>query len=269
MSGALDYIKTRREMLSKQPSQDTFNILIYGDYGTGKSTILSTCRLPIYVYSFDPGGTKLKALQHLRDEGLAVLDTVYEDEDNKKPKAFRAFDKTHEEMKKAGAYELFGTVAIDSLTTFHAAVMNFILQRENRPSTIPQIQDYLILQTLLGQMFREFCNLPCDFILTGHLTTDKDEVTGRMITSLLVPGQNSVKVPVLFDEVLLTNVEMDAKKNPTYSVRLVGDAKYKTSTRQFSGEGFLPYEEPNIMALRAKAGKAVEHKQPLPKETVA
>lgn len=268
MSGALDFIRTRREAIAKQASQNTFNILVYGDYGTGKSTVLSTCRLPIYVYSFDPGGTKLKALRDLQDAGLAVLDTVYEQEDMKKPTAFKAFDTTHEGMKRSGAYESFGTVAIDSLTTFHMAVMNFILQRENRAGTTPQIQDYLLLQNLLGQTFREFCNLPCDFVLTGHLTTDKDEVTGRMITSLLVPGQNSTKVPVLFDEVLLTNVEMDSKKQPVYSVRLVGDAKYKTSTRQFSGEGFLPYEVPNIMALRAKAGKSVEHLQPLPKEIV-
>lgn len=263
MSSSLDWLKTRREALCKASAQDSFNILVYGDYGTGKSTLLSTCRLPLYVFSFDPGGTKLPALQKLRDEGLAILDTDYENENAKKPTVFKAFDKTLTEMKNAKAFENIGTVAIDSLTTFSDAVMNFILDRDHRAGTVPQIQDYYVLQSLLGQVVRELCNLPCDFILTGHISTDKDEVTGRMITSLLVPGKNSQKIPVLFDEVLISTLEMDAKKNPVYSVRLVGDAKYKTSTRQFSGDQFSPYESPDIMALRAKAGKPVEHLQPI------
>lgn len=263
---ALEFIKSRREDLVKLSTQETFNILLYGGYGTGKSSTLATARLPIYIFSFDPGGTKLKVLQDLKAKGYAILDTEYEDEDAKNPKAFRAFDSTFQEMKKANAFKLFGTVAIDSLTLFVDAAMNFILQKEGRKGQTPQIQDYYVLQNLLGQVFREFCNLPCDFILTGHITTDKDDVTGRMITSLLVPGKNAQRIPVLFDEVILTEMSQDAKKNTIYQVRLVGDQKYRTSTRQFSGDSFSPYEDPDIMALRAKAGKKVEHLEPLPKE---
>jgi len=257
---SLDFLRTRRDELATRVSgQKTFNILAYGYVGTGKTSLIATARRPIYIYSFDPGGTKLKVLDNLVDSGDAVLDTEYEIEDIKSPSAMRNFDNTHSKMKSNNAYAALGTVAIDSLTMMADAAMNFILKREGRPGTVPQIQDYLVQQTMLAQIFREFCSLPCDFILTGHIDTMRDEVTGKIITSLLVPGKLSTKVPALFDEVLITELTMDAKKNPVYSVRLVGDAKYKTSTRRFSGEGFEPYEIPDIMRLREKAGYPAEH----------
>ena len=264
MSGSLDFLRSRRKELNAgKPAQESFNILLYGPVGTGKSTILSTCRQPVYIASFDPGGTKLPVLEQMEKDGLAFLDTEYELEDMKRPKALAAFEKTYDKMEREGVFDSIGTFAIDSLTTFGDALMNYILKRENRAGTTPQIQDYLVQQTMLQQMFRKMCALPCDFVVTGHISTDKDEVTGRMVTSLLIPGKAAAKVPVLFDEVLISTVEMDSKRQPSFSVRLVGDAKYKTSTRRFSGKNFEPFEKPDIMELRAKAGKPAKHLEPL------
>ncbi len=259
-SGSLAYLKNRRESLKGERSvQDSLNVLLYGDYGTGKTHFLSTCRRPIYIFSFDPGGTKIRPLQEMERKGVAILDTAYEAEDSKRPSAFAAFDRTHNEMKSNDAYSVIGTVAIDSLTTFCDAAMNFILKKEGRAGGHPQIQDYFVLQNLLSQVFREFCNLPCDFVLTGHVDTMKDDVSGKIITSLMIPGKNATKVPVLFDEVLMTWLDVDSKKNINYKLRLKGDSKFKTSARAFSGPEFEIYEEPNMMELRKKANKSVEH----------
>jgi ABC-type phosphate transport system ATPase subunit len=38
--------------------QQTLNALICGDSGSGKTSLLRTCRRPILVHSFDPGGNK-------------------------------------------------------------------------------------------------------------------------------------------------------------------------------------------------------------------
>lgn len=264
MSTSLDYLRTRREELTKtNAAQKSFNIVAYGYVGSGKSHLLSTARQPVYVFSFDPGGTKVPALEALALDGRAILDTTYEDEDAKNPTALTLFDKTVTAMDKADAWKDIGTVCIDSLTLMADASMNYILKKEGRPGTTPQIQDYMVQQTQLTQIFRKFCNLPCDFILTGHIDTMKDEVSGRVITSLLVAGKLSTKIPALFDEVLITNLEMDAKKNPVYTVRLVGDNKYKTSTRRFSGDSFEVYEKPDIMHLRTLAGYPVEHLNPI------
>ena len=262
--GSLNFLRSRRTELNKnKPAQDSFNILLYGPVGTGKSSILATCRQPVYIASFDPGGTKLPVLEQMQAEGKAFLDTDYEAEDIKRPRAMAAFEKTYDKMEKEGVFSSLGTFAIDSLTTFGDALMNYITKREGRAGTTPQIQDYLVQQTMLQQMFRKMCALPCDFVVTGHISTDKDEVTGRMVTSLLIPGKAAAKVPVLFDEVLISNVEMDSKKIPTYTIRLVGDAKYKTSTRRFSGDKFEAFEKPDIMRLRDLAGKPATHLEPL------
>lgn len=264
MPKPLDFLRSRRTELTKlKPAQDSFNILIYGYVGTGKSTILSTCRLPIYVISFDPGGTKVPSLRALEAEGNAVLDTICETEDVTNPKAMVKFDKLIDDMEKADVFNSIGTIAIDSLTTFADAAMNYILQRAGRKNTTPQIQDYLVQQVLLQQVCKRLCNAPCDFVLTGHIDTMKDEVSGRTITSLLVPGKASIKIPVLFDEVLLTNLGSDTKKKPVYTVRLVGDQKYKASTRRFSGGKFETYEIPDIMRLRSLAGDSAKHLNPL------
>ena len=259
-----DWLKSRRAaLLGSRPAQESFNILVYGPIGTGKSSLIVTCRQPIYVFSFDPGGTKLAAMEKLESEGRAILDTQYEVEDMKHPTAFAAFDRTCDEMDKAGAWPSIGTVAVDSLTTLCDATMNFILKKEGRAGQTPQIQDYLILQTMLGQVVRRLSALPCDFVLTGHINVIQDQLTSRIMTALAIPGRNPEKIPVLFDEVLYSDVTVDAKKNVTYRLQLQGDGKHRTSTRRFSGDNFESYEVPDVMALRAKAGKAVDHLPPI------
>ena len=63
-----------RQMYADSASQFS-NFLIYGDFGTGKTQILSTCPKPVFIDSFDPGGTKTAALQPLIDKGDVIVDT--------------------------------------------------------------------------------------------------------------------------------------------------------------------------------------------------
>ena len=39
------------------PSQTKAHVLLHGDKGIGKTTILKTAPKPILIFSFDPGGT--------------------------------------------------------------------------------------------------------------------------------------------------------------------------------------------------------------------
>jgi len=70
---------------------NSFNALIYGAMGTGKTNIARTCRKPVLIHSFDPGGTKT-----VRDEvekGTVYVDNRFENEDAMNPTAFAAWDK--------------------------------------------------------------------------------------------------------------------------------------------------------------------------------
>lgn len=263
MSTVSEFLTSRRaELDALRPAQDSLNILVYGDSGTGKTHLLSTARQPVYIMSFDPGGTKLHCLQDMARKGQAVLDTTYEKEDMTKPSAFKAFETNINAMDKAKVWDSIGTLAIDSFSMLSEVSMNYVVQKEGRAGQGAQLQDYKLQQHLMQQVLRQCCNLPCDFILTGHIDTMRDEVTGRIITSLLTYGKNAIKVPILFDEVLLTSVDVKDGK-PVYNVRLIGDAKYKASTRAFAGPSFSQFETPDIMALRQKAGRAVKHLDPI------
>jgi hypothetical protein len=74
----------------------SFNALIYGSMGSGKTNITRTCRGPVLIHSFDPGGTKT-----VRDEiekGKIYADTRFEIEDPFKPTAFVLWDKTYHRL---------------------------------------------------------------------------------------------------------------------------------------------------------------------------
>lgn len=252
-----DFLLNKRVELAGRTtaSQEKVNILLYGNYGTGKSTILSTCRLPIYICSFDPGGTRLKALERLRDDGYAILDTSFEGDIAKSPHALKTLESTLNEMDKAKAFDSLGTLAIDSLTTFSDAVMNEILSMRNRPGGHPQIQDYGDLWTIIRNIVVKCLALPCDFVMTAHVTTAQDEVDGKIYTNLMTLGQSAQKLPTYFDELLLAEVQKGK-----HVIRCKSDGKFKTSTRRFGGEEFETFEEPDIMALRQKAGLTQSHK---------
>jgi hypothetical protein len=229
------------------------NFLIYGDMGTGKSYLLRTARKPVLVYLFDPGG--LKALNSLIASG-DIFVRLYEYEDSHHPTLFRQFEKDFEEDQKKGVHAAMGTVAIDSLTTMGDAVMNAVLAKSSRAGQVPQLQDYFLLQQTLRDVCKECCNLSADFVLTGHVGTDKDEISGKILTSLMVSGKSSVKLPILFDEVYVTQrtqVMKGTNKVDEYKLLTSSTNLFKARTR-IGSEKFAQLEDPDLKALRKKAG---------------
>ena len=47
----------------KESASSWVNILAYGDFGTGKTSVAATCPTPVFIDSFDPGGTKTAVLK--------------------------------------------------------------------------------------------------------------------------------------------------------------------------------------------------------------
>ena len=245
------------EVYYNSTKKDKVNWLIYGDYGTGKTTLLTTAIRPIYVFSFDPGGcTVLEDMP----PGSAVLDTAYEIENRKHPSAFSKWETTYQKLKQSDAFSRCGTVVIDSLTNFGEALMNHIIAKAGRPDTTPQIQDYYTLQAALRDIISDCTNLPCDFILTAHIGTDKDQLTGRLIADILIPGKAAPKfIPLQFSEVLVTLVTDGPNKKPHYGLLTAPQSYFKARTRIGRGGKFELVEEPDLCALRAKAGKPITH----------
>lgn len=240
-----------QKMYAQSAQQDAFRALIYGPMGSGKTNVLRTCRLPVLVHSFDPGGTKT-----IRDEikdGKIFADTRYEVEDAKNPTAFKAWDAEYHRLKQGGIFNQVGTFALDSATTWSQAAMNVTLKVAGRAGGTPQQNDYLPTMVMLEAAIKDMCGLPCDIVLIAHEDVDKDEATGRMMVGPGFIGKLKQRIPILFDEIYCaTTKEVPTGVNYTFLTRSTG--LYKARTRLGKGGLFDTYERQDIKYLLNKAG---------------
>jgi hypothetical protein len=235
----------------------SFNALIYGEMGTGKTNCLKTARGPILIHSFDPGGTTT-----LRDEiaeGKVFADTRFEVEDGLNPTAFKNWDDEYHRLKKGGVFDKIGTYVIDSATTWSGAAMNVTLKKAGRPNSTPQQNDYLPTMILLENAIKDITTLPCDIILICHADSDKDEASGKLFVGPLFIGKLKYRIPILFDEIYYAcTKESSAGVSYFFLTRATG--LYKARTRLGKGGIFETYEEQNIKGLLKKAGYSTEDK---------
>jgi len=232
-------------------------VLVYGDFGTGKTTLLTTAPKPIWVHSFDPGGTTTAALQPLIESGDLIV-TDFSGDSYLSPTKFREWEAEFKQLRADKSFQHFGTFVIDSLTKWADAMMFAIVQKGGfKNDGIPQPRDYLIQQMTAVDYLGLLCDIPCNFICTGHIGLTKDEVTGKLETGLLLAGQLSNKVPLVFDEKWLTRVE--GKQDVRYVLQTRNDGYYKAETRMGGGK-FERFEEPHFRKLLKKAGRDVAAK---------
>ena len=244
-------------MYISKAQNSSFNAIVYGDIGTGKTNILRTCRTPVLLHSFDPGGSK--TIRDCIEKGDVIADTRFEAEDAKKPSAYRTWEEEFDRLRNTDFFKSIGTYVIDSATTWSDAMMNEILKKSGRSGQIPQIQDYLVQQNTIRDTMKLFTNLPCDCILTGHISMDKDEVTGRMLSTIMIAGKASIKMPLLFDEIYVA-ISKATSKGVEYSLLTRNDGVYKARTRIGRNNVLEAYEEPNIKGILAKVGMPNENK---------
>lgn len=242
-------------MYKESAGARSFNALIYGDLGTGKTNILKTARLPVFVHSFDKGGTK--TLEDEINEGKVLVDSRGEDEDSKKPSAYRDWEKDFNEKKKIGFFDNIGTYSLDSITSWGEAVLNAVMKSEGRAGGVPILRDWMIQMYVMRDAIKLINSLPCDCILIGHLDSEKDEVTGKLVTGPMVTGKLKARLPLLFDEIYVT-LSKETSKGIEYSLLTRNSGFYKARTRLGRGGKFDTYEVQDIKALLKKADMLID-----------
>lgn len=257
-------IEKLQKMYAEDPRQKSFNLLLCGELGSGKTYIFRTCRLPVHVDSFDPGGTK--CLKPEIDAGKIVVDSRYESEDPSDPKMFQLWkDKTRWRIRE-GYFANFGTYCIDSATSWQEAIMNWRLKSEGMAGKPPRFtKDYTPQKAEIRNMIRLLIDLPCDFIITGHLETIRDESSARVIYRWLTTGKGQIILPTLFDEVYVLDPK-DSAEGPVYRMLTRSTGTFLARSRLGRGGVLDVHEKPDIKALLKKAGLSTEDK-PLFKPT--
>ncbi len=254
-----------RNMYKDSISANYFRALIYGDSGTGKTRLALTCRKPILIMSFDPGGTK--TVRRAIEEGWIVADTRYEEEEVKNPTAWALYEKEYFRLKKEGVFDLFGTVFVDSLTTMGQACMNAVMKKNGHAGGIPvtgekgKDNDYVMQMAWLEAAIKDLFTLKCDVILTAHPDLSTDEAKRNFIGPL-VTGQAKIRIPLMFDEMYATQTSQ-TPQGVKYALLTQSTGLFRAKSR-FSDKGQLDtFEESDIKKIMKKCGFEVEDKKPV------
>ena len=264
-----------RKRFEADPAQSTFNALVYGEVGTGKTYLLSTCRKPVLIDSFDKGGSK--CLDPWIKKGEIYVDTRWEAEDPNHPSVYIDWAKEMNRRHEIGFFDQVGTYCIDSCTSWGEAIMNhFLWKSKGSPKAgyergSPEDYDahWGPQKSKISNHVNKLTTLPCDFILTGHLKAIYKDKKKEVLEGykLNVTGDLKALLPTLFDEIYITRTRAvgpsQKEKWPRgikYYLQTVATGDYTARSRLAVKGDFEVEEEPNIKRLLKKAGYSTEDK---------
>lgn len=241
-----------RELYNNDIKQRSFNALVLGELGAGKTFLLRTARKPVHIDSFDPGGTK--CLQDYIDKKEIIPDTMYESEDRLNPSMYQEWKTRFENRRKMGYFDKIGTYVIDSSTSWAEAIMNRILQKSGIAGEAPRFtKDYVPQKMEIFNMLSKCLDLPCDFVLTGHLEQYEDALDKTIRYRYMVVGQGTVIIPTKFDEIYVL-IPKETSEGVTYRLLTKNTGTYTARSRLAKGGKLDTYEKPDIKEILRKAG---------------
>lgn len=217
--------------LSEVKTEGNFKILIYGNSGTGKTVFAAGAPYPILYLDFD-NKVDSAALFYKQDpERLDQIDV--------RQLGSSLVSNPIEQLEKIITTELipqaktgtmkFKTLVLDSLTTFSAQTLKYIVDSNpgvNRVTTKqgkqPGMVDYGILGREFVKLIPGLLELPCNVIMLGHISVEKDELTGELTRGPLMDGAFAKKLPIYFKEVYRSYVDDKGQ----YLLQTKSDSKF-------------------------------------------
>lgn len=211
-------------------SANGVKMLVYGQAGAGKTTLIATLPVPI-VLSAEGG------LLSIQDANLPFIE-IASMEDLKEAYAWL----TESEEAKG-----FQSVALDSISEIAEVVLN----HEKKINKDPRAA-YGAMQEQMADIIRAFRDLPSRHIyMSAKLEKTQDEM-GRVLYAPSMPGNKTGQsLPYFFDEVLALRVEKDADGNTQRALMCDSDGLWLAKDR--SGK-LSAWEAPDLGAVIAKIG---------------
>jgi len=247
-----------QKMYKEAPKSDSWKILLLGESGSGKTFLLRTARRPVHLDCFDPGNTK--NLKKEIERGEIIPDIRWENEDPMNPTVFREWEKVMKERLRSGYFNHFGTYCLDSSTTWTQAIMNSQLKSEGLAGKPPRFtHDYVPQKVAIQNWLSDLMRLPCDFILTGHLEGNKDEVSGQLSYRYMVTGKAAITIPLLFDEIWVMDPKSTAQ-GMEYRILTKATGRHLARSRMAELGLLDTHEKPDIKAMLKKCKQPFEDK---------
>lgn len=211
-------------------SANGVKLLVYGQAGAGKTTLITTLPKPI-VLSAEGG------LLSIQDADLPYIEIGSMDD----------LMEAYEWLTGSAEAKGYGSVALDSISEIAEVVLN----AEKKIAKDPR-QAYGAMQEKMADVIRAFRDLPDRHVyMSAKLEKTQDEM-GRVTYAPSMPGNKTGQaLPYFFDEVLALRVEKDADGASQRALMCDSDGLWLAKDR--SGK-LGAWEAPDLGEIIAKIG---------------
>ncbi len=215
-------------MTTKGYASDSVKILVHGQSGVGKTTLIGSLPNPVVISA--EGG--LLALADLEIPYLNVTNMT-------------ELNEAYEWLLNSKEADQFQSVAIDSISEIAEVVLN----TEKKLTKDPR-QAYGALQEQMTDLIRAFRDLPRKHVYMSAKTEKATDENGRILYSPSMPGNKlGQMLPYFFDEVLALRVERDADGATHRGLMCDSDGLWTAKDR--SGK-LSPWEDAELGAIIRK-----------------
>ena len=233
--------------LADMKTEGNLKILLYGLSGSGKTCFATSLPTPMLMLDFD-GKADSAAMYHRADnERLKQIDVRNLAVSLSQSPLAELEKIIHTELipqQKAGTMK-FKTLILDSITTFSSQTLKYIVDSNpgikrvlTKQGQQPGMQDFGILKREFARLIPGIISLPCNVVMLGHISTEKDDVTGEIIRGPSMDGSFAKDLPIYFKEVWRSYVDDKGK----HWAQTRSDARYACRSQIAGLPNPLPLE---------------------------
>lgn len=203
------------------------NILVVGEAGSGKSTLIRSLSGKKFVYIFDPNG--LRSLQGADvdfEEWLPdslELDTTIkkfnrdgrpDDRPASKREPRVYVDWCNDIAKKAEDkfFEPYDWVCFDSITLLQKACFDRQTWINNRYGKPEEMADYRIVGSKMSDLIRAATSEKINTYFTGHIDVWQDELSKKITTQLALSASAKKQIPLVMSNIWLAECKSTEKE---------------------------------------------------------
>lgn len=230
--------------------------LLLGDTGSGKTTQFLTLPGRKFIYLFDPNailslrGFDVEYEEFYPDRLNLSVKSLSKDKGGDKTTdhkndLYRMWEQDFDDKMASGFFDDFDVIGIDSATTLLDLIMDRVLTINGRSGTWPQQDDYGPQMMVFTNVARTLMSMDKIIFMTGHMETKQDELTKRILRQPMMTGRLRTKIPLLFSDIFITEVESDGKGNVKHKIQTTPD-RLTTSVRSSFRPPLEPFEDVTI-----------------------
>ena len=206
--------------LSDIKTESNLKILAFGNSGSGKTCFAAGFPGPILYLDFDGKVDSAAMFYKDQPERLRSIDVrqlqqrlMMDPTANPIAELSAIITKELIPAQRSGALP-FKTLVLDSITTFSSLTLNHIIvtnpgikRNVTAQGQQPGLQDYGVLKREFARLIPGLLSLNCNVVMLGHISAEKDELTGELVRGPLMDGSFAKELPIYFKEVWRTYVD--------------------------------------------------------------